>query len=75
MSKKNKQNTTQTVDTTPEANTEILQVKEQTYQKGDIVKAYNKTCKVVEVLDAGRYHCKNTEMPFDSFVVLGSEIQ
>ena len=47
----------------------------RTYNLGDEVKAYGKNCKIVEVLDVGRYHCKNLESPFDSFVVLVEEFE
>lgn len=45
------------------------------YKLGDEVKAYGKSCKVVEVLDTDRYHVKNLVEPFDSFVVLEGEFQ
>ena len=47
----------------------------KTYELGDEVKAYGKSCKIVELLDEGRYHCKNLESPFDSFVVLAEEFE
>lgn len=54
----------------------VKQVAEsRTYKLGDEVKAYGKNCKIVEVLDEGRYHCKNLESPFDSFVVLVEEFE
>ena len=54
----------------------VKQVAEsRTYKLGDEVKAYGKNCKIVEVLDEGRYHCKNLESPFDSFVVLAEEFE
>ena len=49
--------------------------KKKSYKLGDEVKAYGKNCKIVEVLDEGRYHCKNLESPFDSFVVLAEEFE
>lgn len=55
---------------------ETLQaVAEKKYKVGDEVKAYGKNCKIVEVLDTNRYHCKNLESPFDSFVVLVAEFE
>ena len=42
----------------------------RTYKLGDEVKAYGKNCKIVEVLDVGRYHLKNLQEPYDSFVAL-----
>ena len=54
----------------------VKQVAEsRTYKLGDEVKAYGKNCKIVEVLDEGRYHLKNLESPFDSFVVLVEEFE
>ena len=53
----------------------IEKVAEKIYKLGDEVKAYGKNCKIVEVLDEGRYHCKNLESPFDSFVVLVEEFE
>ena len=54
----------------------VKQVAEsRTYKLGDEVKAYGKNCKIVEVLDVGRYHLKNLESPFDSFVVLVEEFE
>ena len=47
----------------------------KSYKLGDEVKAYGKNCKIVEVLAEGRYHCKNLESPFDSFVVLVEEFE
>ncbi len=41
----------------------------RTYKLGDEVKAYGKNCKIVEVLDEGKFHLKNITFPFDSFVV------
>ena len=45
------------------------------YKLGDEVKAYGKNCKIVEVLAVDRYHCKNLDSPFDSFVVLVEEFE
>ena len=50
-------------------------VEKKSYKLGDEVKAYGKNCKIVEVLDVGRYHLKNLESPFDSFVVLVEEFE
>ena len=44
------------------------------YKVGDQVKAYGKDCKIVEVLDEGRFHLKNLQEPYDSFVILENEI-
>ena len=45
------------------------------YKLGDEVKAYGKNCKIVEVLDVGRYHLKNLQEPYDSFVALVEEFE
>lgn len=50
-------------------------VAEKKYKVGDEVKAYGKNCKIVEVLEDGRFHVKNLESPFDSFVVLVTEFE
>ena len=47
----------------------------KTYKLGDEVKAYGKNCKIVEVLDEGRYHLKNLQEPYDSFVALVEEFE
>ena len=46
----------------------------KSYKVGDRVKAYGKDCKIVEVLEEGRFHVKNLVSPFDSFVILENEI-
>ena len=45
------------------------------YKLGDEVKAYGKSCKIVEVLDVDRYHLKNLQEPYDSFVALVEEFE
>ena len=47
----------------------------KSYSLGDEVKAYGKNCKIVEVLDEGKFHLKNITFPFDSFVVLVEEFE
>ena len=47
----------------------------RTYKLGGEVKAYGKNCKIVEVLDVGRYHLKNLQEPYDSFVALVEEFE
>lgn len=46
----------------------------KSYKVGDEVKAYGKDCKIVEVLEPNRFHVKNIQEPFDSFVILENEI-
>jgi len=45
------------------------------YKLGDEVKAYGKNCKIVEVLDVDRYHLKNLQEPYDSFVALVEDFE
>ena len=47
----------------------------KSYKLGDEVKAYGKNCKIVEVLEEGRFHVKNLQEPYDSFVVLEEEFE
>lgn len=47
----------------------------RTYKLYDEVKAYGKNCKIVEVLDVDRYHLKNLQEPYDSFVALVEEFE
>ena len=54
----------------------VKQVAEnRTYNLGDEVKAYGKNCKIVEVLDEGRFHLKNLQEPYDSFVAVVEEFE
>ena len=46
----------------------------KSYKVGDSVKAYGKDCNIVEVLEEGRFHVKNLREPYDSFVILETEI-
>jgi len=43
-------------------------------KRGDSLFTQGKDTQVVEVLEPGRYHVKNKVFPFDSFIVLDSEI-
>lgn len=59
---------------------EVKQVLEKvaekkSYKLGDEVKAYGKNCKIVEVLEPNRFHVKNLQEPYDSFVVLVEEFE
>ena len=47
----------------------------KSYKLGDEVKAYGKNCKIVEVLEPNRFHVKNLQEPYDSFVVLVEEFE
>ena len=45
------------------------------FKKGDEFEVNGKQVKVVEVIEADRLHVKNKQEPFDSFIVLESEIK
>ena len=47
----------------------------KSYKLGDEVKAYGKNCKIVEVLEPNRFHVKNLQEPYNSFVVLVEEFE
>ena len=47
----------------------------KSYKVGDQVKAYGKDCKIVEVLEESRFHVKNLQEPYDSFVALVEEFE
>lgn len=47
----------------------------KSYKVGDPVKAYGKDCKIVEVLEESRFHVKNLQEPYDSFIVTTEEIE
>lgn len=44
------------------------------YNYGDILEVLDKTVKIVDVLDSGRYHCKNVNAPFDSFIIASDDL-
>ena len=46
-----------------------------TYHRGDEFEFRGKRVKVVEVIEPDRLHCKNTQEPYDSFIVLTDEIE
>lgn len=46
----------------------------KSYKVGDQIKACGKDCKIVEVLETNRFHVKNLQEPWDSFVILENEI-
>lgn len=45
------------------------------FKRGDEFEVNGKQVKVVEVLEPGRLHCKNLQPPYDSFIILDSEIE
>lgn len=54
---------------------EALGIAEPKFKKGDEFEFDGKQVKVVEVVAYDRYHVKNQNDPFDSFIVLGSEVK
>ena len=64
--------------TKKKTNYDLITVDETTpvslYKRGDEFEFRGKQVKVVEVIEADRLHVKNQNEPFDSFVVLESEI-
>ena len=75
MNDKTKQKNTEEVKQVTEVIEAIKKAAEKkAYKLGDEVKAYGKNCKIVEVLEPNRFHVKNLDSPFDSFVVLEDEI-
>ena len=76
MNDKTKQKNTEEVKQVTEVIEAIKKVAEKkAYKLGDEVKAYGKNCKIVEVLEPNRFHVKNLDSPFDSFVVLVEEFE
>ena len=47
----------------------------KSYKVGDQIKACGKDCKIVEVLEEGRFHVKNLQEPYDSFIALVEEFE
>lgn len=45
------------------------------YQRGDLVFVQGKDCVIVEVIAEGRFHVKNIDSPYDSFIVLVGELE
>ncbi|MCZ2397837.1 MAG: hypothetical protein LC100_15005 [Chitinophagales bacterium] len=73
MNDKTKQKNTEEVKQVTEAIKKVVETK--AYKLGDEVKVYGKNCKIVEVLEPNRFHVKNLDSPFDSFVVLVEEFE
>lgn len=65
--------------TKKKTNYDLITVDETTpvvlYKRGDEFEFRGKQVKVVEVIADGRLHVKNQNEPFDSFIVLESEIE
>jgi hypothetical protein len=71
MSTKTKENKIQEVKQVIE---KVVEKKESKYKRGDTVTANGKNCKVVEVIAIDRWHLKNLESPFDSFIVTEDDL-
>lgn len=52
----------------------VAEKKESKYKRGDTVTVNGKNCKVVEVIAIDRWHVKNLESPFDSFIVTEDDL-
>lgn len=58
-----------------EAIKKVAEKKESKYKRGDTVTVNGKNCKVVEVIATDRWHLKNLESPFDSFIVTEDDLK
>lgn len=43
--------------------------------KGDIVTVKDQVCTIVEVIDTNRWHVKNTQEPFNSFIITDADLE
>lgn len=60
--------------TATETKVELPEVQQKVYQRGDEFEFRGKRVKVVEVIEDGRLHVKNQHEPYNSFIILESEI-
>jgi hypothetical protein len=44
-------------------------------QRGDSITVHGKNTTVVEIIAEGRYHVKNQEFPFDSFIITDEDLE
>ncbi len=70
-----KENKIQEVKQVTEAIKKVTETKESKYKRGDTVITNGKNCKVVEVIAIDRWHLKNLESPFDSFIVTEDDLK
>lgn len=56
-------------NTTKEAPQKAPERSVRSFNRGDTLEVQGKRCIVVEILEASRWHVKNLEIPFDSFIV------
>ena len=54
---------------------ELPEVKQKVYQRGDEFEFKGQQVRVVELVESNRLHVKNKNEPFNSFIVLTSEIE
>lgn len=43
--------------------------------RGDTVTIKGQVCKVVEILEPNRWHVKNTQEPFNSFIITDADLE
>ena len=75
MNDKTKQKNIEEVKQVTEAIKQFAEMKESKYKRGDTVTVNGKNCKVVEVIAIDRWHVKNLESPFDSFIVTEDDLK
>lgn len=78
--KNNAELPTKTTDTTyettaTEVQVELPEVQQKVYQRGDEFEFKGQQVRVVELVESNRLHVKNKNEPFNSFIVLTSEIE
>ena len=74
MNDKTKQKNTEEVKQVTETIKKVAENKESKYKRGDTVTANGKNCKVVEVIAIDRWHLKNLDTPFDSFIITEDDL-
>lgn len=78
--KKNAELPTETTDTTyettaTEVQVELPEVQQKVYHRGDEFEFKGQQVRVVELIEDNRLHVKNKNEPYNSFIVLTSEIE
>lgn len=61
--------------TATETQVELPEVQQKVYQRGDEFEFKGQQVRVVELIEDNRLHVKNKNEPFNSFIVLTSEIE
>lgn len=76
MNDKTKQKNTEEVKQVTETIKKVAEKKKESkYKRDDTVTVNGKNCKVVEVIAIDRWHVKNLESPFDSFIVTEDDLK